>query len=81
MSLGFGELLEVSRLTGHAYDQLSEVLRGSDPGGAAYIAVALAFVLARRLEPGVTWAEAQRWVVEVIPQDPPPPDTMTGPPS
>lgn len=78
-TLGFGELLEVGRLTGHPYAELSRVLRAEDTGAAALIAVALAFVLARRLEPGVTWDEAQRWIVEVIPQDPPTPDTMTGP--
>ena len=72
-ALGIGELLEVARLTGHPYDQLAGILRKRG-GDAALAAVALAYVLARRVEPEATWEEAQRWIVEIVPPDPLTPD-------
>lgn len=68
-ALGIGELLEVARLTGHPYDRLGDALRESG-GTAALVAVAIAYVLTRRLEPDVTWADAQSWRIEIVPADP-----------
>lgn len=72
-TLGIGELLEVARLAGVPYDRLGGMLRERGPE-AVMVAVALAYVLARRLEPDVTWEDAQRWRIEVVPADPTTPD-------
>jgi hypothetical protein len=61
--LGLGELAEVCRLSEVPMGNLAEALRG---GRGPYVAVALALVLARRLEPDATWEDAQRWTVEVV---------------
>lgn len=66
-TLGIGELLEVARLVGRPYNELGGVLRGADASEAALVALALAFVLTKRLEPDVTWADAQRWRIEIPP--------------
>lgn len=64
-TLGIGELLEVARLVGKPYTELGDALRGG--GNAAILtAVALAYVLARRLEPDVTWEAAQTWRIELV---------------
>jgi hypothetical protein len=62
-TLGLGELAHVSRIVELPLDSLSSALRS--PRGPE-VALAIAYVLALRLEPGATWEDAQRWTLEVV---------------
>ena len=64
-TLGIGELLEVARQVGRPYTELGDTLRGGG-NDAILTAVAIAYVLARRLEPDVTWEAAQTWRIELV---------------
>ena len=75
--LGLGELALVARTTGVPIGGLQAAMR--EPGGEAVV-VAMAWALARRVEPLVTWEEAQAWRVEVVaPTGPDPTMTRPGP--
>lgn len=60
-SLGYGELLDAGDLAGVDVTAISQ-LSGNTK---LRFFLAVAYVTVRRNEPGVTWAEAQRWKVEV----------------
>jgi hypothetical protein len=62
-SLGIGELARVASLTGVGIAELRA--RSAAPGGELVV-VAMAYVLALRLEPDATWDDAQRWRIEVV---------------
>lgn len=63
-SLGVGELALVASRCGVPIDGLAPLLR--DPERGPTMLLAMAWALARRLEPDVTWEEAQAWRVEVV---------------
>ena len=64
-SLGWGELIRVSELTGYDTDELEGMLAR---GGSAALRAgeAFAYVLALRTRPDMTWDEMRRHRVEVV---------------
>lgn len=80
-SLGIGELLDMADVLETDLGGLSALMRMRGSIAQSKIVVAFAWILARRLEPGVTWNEAQRWRIEVegkpptqSPKEPTPPN-------
>ena len=70
-SLGIGELARVAELVGvPAIADLDKRMRGP---GRDMVLVAMAYLLALRLEPEATWEDAQRWRVEAGTTTPDPP--------
>jgi hypothetical protein len=70
-SLGIGELARVAELAGVAsIAALNDRMRGP---GREMVLVAMAYMLALRLEPDATWEDAQRWRVEAGTATPDPP--------
>lgn len=70
-TLGIGELAHVARLTGVPIGGLARAMESEH----LEVALAVAFVLALRLEPDASWDDAQRWTLEVVapsPADPTP---------
>lgn len=59
---GIGELLELTDVIGVEPDKLGDALRGPRK---ARVVVALAWLIARRVEPALTLADVERWDIEV----------------
>lgn len=75
---GIGELLELTDAVGVDPDKLGAELRSSKGGR---VVVALAWLIARRVEPGLTLADVERWDIEVRGRDAPPGPTPAARPS
>ena len=60
--LGFGELLEAADLAGVDMAELGTVTGN----GRLRVMLAIAFVIARRADPNLSWQAAQRWKLEVV---------------
>lgn len=76
--LGIGELLEISRAVELAPGELGAALRSEDAVLKSRVALAIAWIIARRREPALTYAEVQTWRIEIIgsppaTEDPTPP--------
>jgi hypothetical protein len=71
--LGIGELLDLAEALGTDLTGVAELMRDTGQVPRSRVIVGLAWLLVRRLEPGVTWAEAQTWRVEVTPAAAPDP--------
>lgn len=71
--LGIGELLDLADVFGTDLDGIAALMRDRSQVARSRMVVGLAWLMVRRLEPAVTWAEAQTWRVEVTPArlDPP----------
>jgi hypothetical protein len=66
---GVGELLDIADALNTDLAGLAATMK--TPGiQQARLLVAIAWILVRRLEPGVTFADAQRWRIEVDARDP-----------
>ena len=65
---GIGELLELTDAVGVAPDKLGAVLK--TPGSAGRVIVGLAWLIARRVEPGLTLADVSTWDIEVVGRSP-----------
>lgn len=77
-NLGVGELLSAAEVLNTDLEGVADLMRSRGVARAKFL-VALAWVIARRTEPEVTWDEAQRWRIEVEVGDPDP--TAGAPPT
>lgn len=77
--LGVGELLTAAEVLNTDLEGVAALMRSRGVARARFL-VALAWVIARRAEPELTWDEAQRWRIEVEVEARPDP-TAGAPPS
>ena len=70
-SLTYIELASIGRALDMTPDQLLELVRTKDGWLAVELAQAFAWAILRRVEPAVTWEEAQRYRLDIVP-DPTP---------
>lgn len=64
-ALGIGEILELSRAAGIDPEKLGATMRAGDAAAKGRLAVALAWVIARRREPALELTDVERWSIEV----------------
>jgi hypothetical protein len=64
-ALGVGEILELSRAAGVDPEELGGVMRKGNAAAKGRLAIALAWVIARRREPGLELEDVERWAIEV----------------
>lgn len=69
---GIGELLELTRVAGVAPDKLGEALRKGDGATKGRVIVGLAWLIARRREPELTYEDVATWAIEVRSDKPDP---------
>jgi hypothetical protein len=75
-TLALGELQELGELTGIPLDELRHRLRppagAPSPADIIAVALALAVVIERRQDPELTMADARRWDIQVVREEPGP---------
>ena len=71
--LGLGELLEISRALEIEPGELGAAMRGAG-ADKARVGVALAWIIARRREPDLTFGDVERWRIEIRGKNAPPAD-------
>lgn len=71
---GIGELLDLTDVVGVAPDKLGAAMRSGTDGKKGRVFVGIAWLIARRVEPGLTFDDVARWDIEVrgAPADPTP---------
>lgn len=79
-NLGIGELLDLAEVMGTDLPGVAAMM-ASKGLTQARILVGYAWILARRKDPAITWAEAQRWRIEVNAAPRPPDPNGAKPPS
>lgn len=62
---GIGELLELTDAVGVAPDKLGDAMRGKTGRAAGRVTVGIAWLIARRAEPGLTYDDVATWAIEV----------------
>jgi hypothetical protein len=77
---GVGELLSAAEVLNTDLDGVAALMKSQGVARARFL-VALAWVIARRSEPAVTWDEAQRWRITVEVDASPNPTPGAEPPS
>jgi hypothetical protein len=63
---GIGELLELTRIAGVPPDELGAALRTGSGDVKGRLVVGLAWLIARRGEPGLTYDDVATWELEVV---------------
>jgi hypothetical protein len=80
--LGMGEMLELSRACELGPGELAAAMRSGDRELKSRVAIALAWIIARRREPALTFADVQTWRLEIVgPTVAPDPTPPLEPPS
>jgi len=68
-ALALGELIELSELSGIDLSELQSRLNAGHATEVVSFVLALAVVLERRVDPGLTMADARRWDIQVVEDD------------
>jgi hypothetical protein len=62
---GIGELLDLTDVVGVAPDKLGDAMRSGTDGRKGRVMVGIAWLIARRSMPGLTYDEVATWAIEV----------------
>jgi hypothetical protein len=69
---GIGELLELTRIAGVEPDKLGHALKNGAPDVKGRLVVGLAWLIARRGDPSLTYEDVATWELEVVTTPPDP---------
>jgi hypothetical protein len=64
-AFGIGELLDLTDAVGVAPDKLGEAMRTGSSGRKGRVFVGIAWLIARRADPGLTFDDVATWSIEV----------------